>query len=42
MHFHTHVSAEKRAGIAKIYAKADEYTAGMLEHDMRIGQSLAT
>jgi arylsulfatase A-like enzyme len=37
MHFRTHVSAEKRAEIAKKYPNADEYTAGMIEHDMHIG-----
>ncbi len=41
MHFRTHVSAAKRAEIAKIYPNADEYTAGMIEHDMHIGQFLA-
>jgi arylsulfatase len=40
MHFRTHVSAEKRAEIAKMYPKADEYTAGMIEHDMHIGDFL--
>jgi arylsulfatase len=40
MHFRTHVSKEKRAEIAKKYPKADEYTAGMIEHDMHIGQFL--
>ncbi|MFC1657085.1 arylsulfatase [Candidatus Moduliflexota bacterium] len=40
MHFRTHVSAEKRAEIAKMYPNADEYTAGMIEHDMHIGQFL--
>jgi arylsulfatase len=42
MHFRTHVSEKKRAEIAKMYPKADEYTAGMIEHDMHIGQFLAT
>jgi len=41
MHFRTHVSAAKRAEIAKLYPNADEYTAGMIEHDMHIGQFLA-
>ena len=41
MHFRTHVSAAKRAEIAKKYPNADEYTAGMIEHDMHIGQFLA-
>jgi len=40
MHFRTHVSAERRAEIAKRYPNADEYTAGMIEHDMHIGQFL--
>ena len=42
MHFRTHVSQEKRAEIAKMYPKADEYTAGMIEHDMHIGEFLET
>lgn len=37
MHFRTHVSKEKRTEIAKTYPKADEYQAGMVEHDMHIG-----
>ena len=40
MHFRTHVSAKKRAEVAKKYPNADEYTAGMIEHDMHIGQFL--
>ncbi|MBT8343033.1 MAG: arylsulfatase [Desulfatitalea sp.] len=40
MHFRTHVSKEKRAQIAKMYPNADEYTAGMIEHDMHIGKFL--
>ncbi|MEN8692852.1 MAG: sulfatase-like hydrolase/transferase [Desulfobacterales bacterium] len=40
MHFRTHVSAEKRAEVAKMYPNADEYTAGMIEHDMHIGKFL--
>lgn len=40
MHFRTHVSPEKMAQIKKIYPKADEYTAGMIEHDMHIGEFL--
>jgi len=40
MHFRTHVSEQKRAEVAKIYPDADEYTAGMIEHDMHIGQFL--
>jgi len=42
MHFRTHVSKEKRAEVAKMYPNADEYTAGMIEHDMHIGQFLET
>ena len=41
MHFRTHVSPEKMAEIKKTYPNADEYTAGMIEHDMHIGQFLA-
>jgi arylsulfatase len=40
MHFRTHVSAKKMAEIKKKYPHADEYTAGMIEHDMHIGQFL--
>jgi arylsulfatase len=40
MHFRTHVSAKVRAEVAKKYPNADEYTAGMIEHDMHIGQFL--
>ena len=40
MHFRTHVSKERRAEIAKKYPHADEYTAGMIEHDMHIGRFL--
>ena len=40
MHFRTHVSEKKRAEIAQKYPHADEYTAGMIEHDMHIGQFL--
>ena len=41
MHFRTHVSDEKMAKIKEKYPKADEYTAGMIEHDMHIGEFLA-
>ncbi len=41
MHFRTHVSDEKMAQIKEQYPNADEYTCGMLEHDMHIGQFLA-
>jgi len=40
MHFRTHVSKEKMAKIKKMYPHADEYTCGMIEHDMHIGQFL--
>ncbi len=40
MHFRTHVSPEKMAQIKEKYPKADEYTAGMIEHDMHIGMFL--
>ena len=40
MHFRTHVSAEKMAEIKKKNPKADEYTCGMIEHDMHIGMFL--
>ncbi|WP_018970432.1 arylsulfatase [Rubritalea marina] len=40
MHFRTHVSEEKMTQIRKEYPHADEYTCGMLEHDMHIGQFL--
>jgi arylsulfatase len=41
MHFRTYVSPEKMAAIKKTHPKADEYTCGMLEHDMHIGEFLA-
>jgi arylsulfatase A-like enzyme len=40
MHFRTHVSDAKMAAAKKVYPHADEYTAGMLEHDAHIGQFL--
>jgi len=40
MHFRTHVSAEKLAAIKKENPNADEYTCGMIEHDMHIGDFL--
>lgn len=40
MHFRTHVSDEKMAQIKAKYPHADEYTCGMLEHDMHIGEFL--
>ncbi len=42
MHFRTHVSEEKMAQIKEKYPAADEYTAGMIEHDMHIGLFLDT
>jgi arylsulfatase A-like enzyme len=41
MHFRTHVSDERMEQMQKIYPQADEYTAGMMEHDMHIGEFLA-
>jgi len=41
MHFRTHVSDEKMAKIKEVYPHADEYTVGMIEHDMHIGEFLA-
>lgn len=40
MHFRTHVSAEKMKQIKEKNPNADEYTCGMIEHDMHIGQFL--
>jgi arylsulfatase len=40
MHFRTHVSEARRKEIAEKYPDADEYTAGMIEHDMHIGDFL--
>ena len=40
MHFRTHVSEENMAKAKEIYPAADEYTAGMLEHDADIGKFL--
>jgi len=37
MHFRTHVSDERMAMIKEKHPRADEYTAGMIEHDMHIG-----
>jgi arylsulfatase A-like enzyme len=41
MHFRTHVSDEKMAKCKAQYPRADEYTCGMLEHDMHVGEFLA-
>nr|WP_270727585.1 arylsulfatase [Shimia sp. Alg240-R146] len=41
MHFRTHVKDEMRAKANEIVGKTvDEYTAGMIEHDMHVGQLL--
>jgi arylsulfatase len=40
MHFRTHVSDEKMAQCKEQYPAADEYTCGMIEHDMHIGEFL--
>ncbi|MDA0817926.1 MAG: sulfatase-like hydrolase/transferase, partial [Planctomycetota bacterium] len=40
MHFRTHVSDERTEEIKKKYPQADEYTVGMIEHDMHIGKFL--
>ncbi len=40
MHFRTHVSEEKMDQIKEKYPNADEYTAGMIEHDMHVGELL--
>jgi arylsulfatase len=40
MHFRTHVSDAKMEQCKAIFAEADEYTCGMIEHDMHIGQFL--
>ncbi len=40
MHFRTHVSDERMAWCKDQYPQADEYTCGMVEHDMHIGKFL--
>ena len=40
MHFRTHVSDERIASCKAQYPRADEYTCGMVEHDMHIGKFL--
>ncbi|MGJ8672782.1 arylsulfatase [Rubritalea sp.] len=40
MHFRTHMNDEKTKEIKKMYPKADEYSCGMVEHDMHIGDFL--
>ncbi len=43
MHFRTHVKDEMRAKADEIVGKhVDEYQAGMIEHDLHVGQLLAT
>jgi arylsulfatase len=37
MHFRTHVSDERMAWCKEQYPNADEYSCGMIEHDMHIG-----
>ena len=37
MHFRTHVSDERMAWCKEMYPRADEYSCGMVEHDMHIG-----
>lgn len=41
MHFRTHVSDERMKQAKEVFPGADEYAAGMMEHDMHIGQLLA-
>ena len=41
MHFRTHVSDERMAACKEKYPRADEYTCGMVEHDMHIGEFLS-
>jgi arylsulfatase A-like enzyme len=40
MHFRTHMNDEKTKAIKKMYPNADEYSCGMVEHDMHIGEFL--
>ena len=40
MHFRTHVSDERMAWCKEQYPDADEYSCGMVEHDMHIGKFL--
>ncbi len=41
MHFRTHVDSEKWDKIKQTYPNANEYVAGMVEHDMHVGEFLA-
>ena len=38
MHFRTHVSKKMRAKANEMYRNLDEYQAGMVEHDLHVGQ----
>jgi arylsulfatase len=40
MHFRTHVKQEMRDKADEMYGNMDEYQAGMIEHDMHVGQLL--
>lgn len=40
MHFRTHVADSKKASCKSMYPHADEYTCGMVEHDLHIGEFL--
>ena len=40
MHFRTHMSDENTKAIKKMYPNADNYSCGMVEHDMHIGEFL--
>ena len=40
MHFRTHVKEASRAKANEMYGQMDEYQAGMIEHDMHVGQLL--
>tara|TARA_R100000027_G_scaffold67314_2_gene65527 strand:+ start:2236 stop:3786 length:1551 start_codon:yes stop_codon:yes gene_type:complete len=40
MHFRTHVSDEHMEEAREIFPGADEYSAGMIEHDMQVGNIL--
>ncbi|MFG0294639.1 MAG: arylsulfatase [Maioricimonas sp. JB045] len=42
MHFRTHVSDERKAWARETFPNADEYSAGMMEHDMHVGMLLDT
>ncbi len=40
MHFRTHVKEASRTKANEMYGQMDEYQAGMIEHDMHVGQLL--